>query len=89
MCVRQAGKHSLQDTGHMNPEPVQTYDPLQLPPCHADPGVQKSRGKGAYVTAERIQAGPSGGRVWEQIPRCPPDALGFPWGRLILRLYHL
>ena len=51
MCVRQAGNHSLQDTGCMNPESVQTYDPLQLPPCHANPGVQKSRGKGAYVTA--------------------------------------
>lgn len=34
----------------MNPESVQTYDPLQLPSCHADPGVQKSRGKGDYVT---------------------------------------
>ena len=82
-------ENTLQDTGRVNPELIQTYDPLQLPPCHADQGVQKSRGKGAYVTAERVQSGPSGGRVWEQISRRPSDALGFPWGHLILRLCHL
>ena len=36
---------SVQDVGRMNPELIQTYDLLQLPPSPANPGVQKSHRK--------------------------------------------
>lgn len=68
--------------GHRTHEPRTPSRPMthcSSHPAIPDPGVQKSRGKGAYVTAGAYKLdlleGESGNRS-----SLPPDAHRFPWG---------